>query len=276
MAEIDIVCINCGKNIEVEDRFKKIICPYCGSNVTINEALIAMEKSENELRDRDKLTTRNVKMQNAYDALKNDDLEEAKGFLHRIINYDKNDAEALSVLLHINILEIDKKELEKLNTTSEATDPDFWEMIRNVLKEYNNLINISDNKYLSEEDISFINELTTAYKNMLIDCEYCDRINQLIDTYLSYLTRDDLTPVKAKRFQKKGEDYLKEIIGVHLCKNYGVRRDMTISYKHSNTLKHVYSKINNYSSLEEMEKVLKEKLNDYKNYLDSINVNSLL
>ena len=264
MSLINIKCPFCRNNIEIEDRFKKVICPTCGESIEIEK----IKKIEQEKIDNLNKLEKDLTLENRISIIKqlinDENYKEAHDRIDALLKQNNDNIELLSLLLHIDIITFDFSDV-KLRETTEVSDPLYWEVIRNILKNYNK---IKDSNIISSEDIKYLNILGDNYKDMLLDLELCSKINDLLNEYLKYIEKGNLNIIKKNKRTYSALTYIYNLLGIHIIENNGIRRDMTIYYKNSNSLKHVYSKLDNFNNLQSIEECLSSHLEDYKKVVD--------
>ena len=255
-----VKCPDCNKEIEVETKYKKAICNYCGYYFNVNDAIkkttLANVEEKFELNSLDEKTVLD-KLNKLIDEEKYEEV------LKQIDKLDLNSVNFKVIYLRAKLCLFNKNDLTKLNTSDDSTDVEFWDQARDIIKYYNDEKNIS--KLLSSTDSNSIKNISESYKQMLIDKELCERIANKINEYFEKL---DETPKRKKKIAViNSTEFFKRVLGINMTKFYNVNRDMTINYKHAGDDKHVYSRLSGFKNLNEVYDSLVE---NYDNYIKSI------
>lgn len=261
-------CPDCGKELEIDCNFKKSICKYCGTSFDTKKAIKVKEL--NNVIESAKVNNNTIE-ENILEIdklIKEDRLEEAKNLIRNVSKNTKSD------LLILRKLKIDLKEYNedeyKLLKTVEQDNDEYWGTIRNILKVYNSISNknIID-KELNENEIKLINNLSDYYKKMIIDKELCEKIDNCFKKYFDYY--DGLSNFKRNISLKKEAEFFKNKFGISMNKYYGIKRDMTVKYKHYGDNKHVYSRLSKFKDLNEVFQTVNENYDNFVEYLGADN-----
>lgn len=263
MKKVLVNCPNCDSEIEVNDNYNKTICNKCGSSFDVKKAIEI--KKDNELYEKHIIKNKTEKelLNDLDELIKENKYDDALKMINRINSKDKF---ILEKLLKVKLCLFKDKDIDKLLITDDNDNYELWDEVREIVKLYNSL----EGDTLDEEDILLANRLNKLYKDMLIDKELCEKINNLLNKYYIIVKSS-----KHKNAYKKCSLFFKDLLNVRMVESYGIKRDKTINYLHYGDNKKYKSKINNYNSLKDIYDVLNDSYDDFNNYINK-NTNYLL